>query len=75
MQRDSAKIKGIDYDEVLAPVARYSTLRRIMAFEGQEGLHVIFLEVKASFSNRKLYEVIYIQQPEGCIEKEKRTCL
>ena len=61
--------KGVDYDEVFAPVAKYSTVRMMLAFAAQEHLEMLLLDVKAAFLNVKLYEKILMDQPEGYIVK------
>ena len=65
--------KGIYYDEVFAPVAKYSTVRMMLAFAVQEDLEMLLLDVKAAFLNGELDEVIFMEQPEGYVIKVRET--
>ena len=61
---------GIDYDEVISPVAKYSTVRFILAMATHEKLELRQLDVKAAFLNGDLKEEIlqisiYMEQPTG----------
>lgn len=58
---------GIDYDEVFSPVAKYSTVRFILAMVAQEDLDMLQLDFKAAVLNGELEEEIYMEQPAGYI--------
>ncbi|KAF5794275.1 putative RNA-directed DNA polymerase [Helianthus annuus] len=57
--------KGIDVEEVFAPVARLETVRLILALAVKEGWKVYHLDVKSAFLNGELAEEVYVQQPVG----------
>ncbi|GKC86743.1 zinc finger, CCHC-type containing protein [Tanacetum coccineum] len=61
--------RGVDYDEVFAPVARIETVRVILALAGSNGWRVHHLDVKSAFLNGTLEEEVYVSQPEGYIKK------
>ena len=57
--------EGVDFDEVFAPVSKYSTLRALMAVAAVEDLEVHQLDIKTAFLNGVLQEEVYIDQPAG----------
>lgn len=61
--------KGIDYDEVFAPVARLDTVRMLLALSTKENWDVHHLDVKSAFLNGELYEEVYVTQPEGFVKE------
>jgi hypothetical protein len=56
---------GIDYNEVFAPVARWDTIRAILALAAHKGWNVFQLDVKSAFLHGELVEDIYVYQPLG----------
>ena len=60
-----SNIKGIDYDDNFAPVARYSSIRSILALSTQMGWHIHQMDVKIVFINGIIEEEVYIEQAEG----------
>ena len=60
-----SQIKGIDYEETFAPVARYSSIRTILALSAQMGWHIHQMDVKTVFLNGIIEEEVYNEQPEG----------
>ena len=67
---------GIDYNDVFAPVARYTSIRSILAIANQLDLEVHQMDVKSAFLNGKLNEEIYMHQSEGFVnaEKPRKVC-
>jgi hypothetical protein len=66
--------EGIDYDEVFAPVTKYTTFRIIMSIAATEDLEIEQLDIKTAFLQGELAERIYIQQPEGFKEGSDGMC-
>ena len=64
-----AQKEGIDYDEVFAPVARWDTIRIMLAVATQKGWTMYQLDVKSAFLYGELKEVVYVDQPEGFVKK------
>lgn len=61
--------KGIDYDEVFAPVVRLETICLLLALSAKENWTVHHLDVKSAFLNGELNEEVYVTQPEGFLKK------
>ena len=57
--------EGIDYDEVFAPVSKYSTLRTLLGIAASRNLEVHQLDIKTAFLNGNLEETVYTAQPPG----------
>ncbi|MCH83109.1 copia-type polyprotein [Trifolium medium] len=56
---------GIDYNEVFAPVARWETIRTVLALAASKGWCIYQLDVKSAFLHGDLTEDIYVEQPLG----------
>ena len=67
---------GLDYDQTFSPVARFESLRLLLALAVQNGLTVHQMDVTTAFLNGTLKEEVYMDQPEGYVEKgkEKLVC-
>ncbi|KAE8686500.1 cytochrome P450 71A9-like [Hibiscus syriacus] len=63
--------EGIDYNEIFFPKTVYNqTVLKIVA---AENLHLEQLDVKTAFLHGDLEEEIYMRQPEGFIETDKKN--
>jgi hypothetical protein len=60
-----SQVEGIDYDETFVPIARYSSVRVILAISAPMGWKVHQMDVKTAFLNKVVEEEIYVEQPEG----------
>ena len=61
------QIPGIDFDETFSPVARFESLRMLLALAALEDWHIHSMDVKSAFLNGELDEEIYMEQPQGYI--------
>lgn len=66
--------KGLDYDEVYAPVARLTTFRTLLSIVNKEDLYTTQMDVKNAFLHGHLQEEIYMKQPQGFVDDPKRVC-
>ncbi|GJW52157.1 reverse transcriptase domain-containing protein [Tanacetum coccineum] len=55
--------EGIDYDEVLAPVARIESIRLFLAYASFMGFIVYQMDVKSAFLYGTIEEEVYVCQP------------
>ena len=60
---------GTDYGETFSPVARYESIRMLLAMSVLEKWDIEALDVKTAFLYGDLDEEIYMTQPEGFIVK------
>ncbi|KAD4584789.1 hypothetical protein E3N88_22390 [Mikania micrantha] len=60
-----AQKKGIDFDDVLPPVARLETIRLLLALATKERWQIYHMDVKSAFLNGDLEEEVYVSQPNG----------
>ena len=51
-----SQVEGIDFDETFAPVARYSSIRPILALSAQMGWQIHQMDVKTTFLNGVIEE-------------------
>nr|GEV09571.1 retrovirus-related Pol polyprotein from transposon TNT 1-94 [Tanacetum cinerariifolium] len=57
--------KGIDYDEVFAPVARIEAIKLFLAYASFMGFTVYQIDVKSAFLYGTIEEEVYVMQPPG----------
>ena len=62
---------GEDYDDTFALVAKYSSIRSILAVANQLNFEVHQMDVKTADLNGDLKHEIYMEQPEGYADKDQ----
>ncbi|GJY02877.1 retrovirus-related pol polyprotein from transposon TNT 1-94 [Tanacetum coccineum] len=65
LNNERCKRKGVDYDEVFAPVARIEAIRLFLAFASFMGFTVYQMDVKSTFLYGNITEEVYVKQPPG----------
>lgn len=68
--------KGVDYEEVYAPVSNFETVRLLVAAGVEKGWKMDQYDVKSAYLHSRLEQVVYMDQPEGFVRKgeEKLVC-
>jgi hypothetical protein len=69
-----AKEQGIDYDETFSPVARYDTIRTLLAVAASRYIKLKQFDVKTAFLYGELEEEVYVEQPEGFDDGSGLVC-
>jgi len=68
--------EGVDYTETFAPVAKFTSIRVLLALAAQHDWEIHQMDVKTAFLHGDLDVDIYMRQPEGFAEpgKEDLVC-
>ena len=68
--------EGIDYDEIFAPIARYTSIWIIISLSAVFGGKLHQMEIKTAFLNDEVEQEVCIEYPEGFTihEKEYHVC-
>jgi hypothetical protein len=71
--RGFSQKEGIDYEEMFAPVARYTSIRTIIALAAKMKWKLHQMDVKTTFLNGVIEEGVYIEQPQGFEVENRKT--
>ena len=68
--------EGIDYEETLSPVVRFTSIHLILAIIASLDLELHQMDVKTAFINGELDEEIYMEQPTEFVKEghEHKVC-
>ncbi|KAA0045829.1 Retrovirus-related Pol polyprotein from transposon TNT 1-94 [Cucumis melo var. makuwa] len=58
------------FEETFSPIARFETIRIVLALAAQQQWSVYQFDVKSAFLNGELQEEVYVEQPEGFVKKD-----
>jgi hypothetical protein len=74
--RGFSQKEGIDYDEIFAPVARYTSIKIIISLALVFNWKLHQMDVKTTFLNSEVEQEVYIEQLEGFVihGKESHVC-
>jgi len=60
---------GEDYNETFSPVARFESIRTLLALSVKNKYKVHHMDIKTAFLNGDLHEEIYMEQPAGYVKQ------
>ncbi|KAK1607075.1 hypothetical protein QYE76_030748 [Lolium multiflorum] len=60
-----SQVEGIDFGETYAPVARFESIRILLAYASHHNFKLQQMNVKSAFLNGPLHEEFYVKQPPG----------
>jgi hypothetical protein len=69
--RGFSQKERIDYDEIFAPVVRYTSIRIIISLAAVFGWKIHQMDVKIAFLNCEVEQEVCIEQPKGFTIHEK----
>ena len=62
------QIANVDYFDTYAPVARYASIRTVLAMAAIYDLEILQIDAVTAFLNGELTEEVYVQQPQGFVD-------
>jgi hypothetical protein len=71
--RGFSQKEGIDYEETFAPIARYTSIKTIIALATKMKWKLHQMDVKTTFLNGVIEEKVYIEQPQGFEAEDRKT--
>ena len=63
MARGFSQKEGIDYEETFTPIARYTSIRSVLALDIVMKWKIHQMDVKTNFLNGVVEEEVYVEQP------------
>jgi hypothetical protein len=69
LSKEFTQKEGIDYNDTLSPVFNKDSLRIIMALVAHFDFELYQMDVRTTFLNGNLKEVVYMKQPKGFVSK------
>jgi hypothetical protein len=65
--RGFSQVQGVDFNETFAPVAKFTTIRCIVALGAALDLEMHQMDVKTAFFSGALEEDIHMEQPSSLV--------
>jgi hypothetical protein len=56
-----SQVKGLDFDETFAPVARLESIRILLAYSTHHGFKLYQMDVKSALLNGPIKEEVYVE--------------
>ena len=65
MAQEYSQVEGIEFDETFSSVARLESIRILFAYASHHNFKLHQMDVKSTFLNGPLKELVYVKQPRG----------
>jgi hypothetical protein len=65
-----SQVKGLNFGETYAPVARLESIRILLAYATYHGFKLYQMDAKSVFLNGPIKEEVYVEQPPGFEDSE-----
>jgi hypothetical protein len=65
-----SQVKGLDFDETYAPIARLESIQILFAYATYHGFKLYQMDMKCAFLNGPIKEEVYVEQPPGFEDSE-----
>nr|GEU49193.1 hypothetical protein [Tanacetum cinerariifolium] len=65
--------EGIDFEESFAPVTRIEAIKFFIANAANKNMTIYHMDVKTTFLNGELRELVYVSQPESFVDQDNTT--
>jgi hypothetical protein len=65
-----SQVKGFDFDETYAPIARLESIRILLAYATYHGFRLYQMDVRSAFLNGPIKEEVYVEQHPGFEDSE-----
>jgi hypothetical protein len=73
IEKYKERFEGIDYEDSFSPVAKYTSIRTIIALAAKMKWKLHQMDVKTTFLNGVIEEEMYIEQPQGFKVEDRKT--
>jgi hypothetical protein len=70
-----SQVKGLDFGETYAPVARLESIRILLAYATYHGFKLYQMDVKSAFLNGPIKEEVYVEPPPGFKDSILTMCI
>jgi hypothetical protein len=65
------QVKGLDFGETYAPIARLEAIRFLLAYACAHNIKLYQMDIKSAFLNGYIDEKVYVEQPPGFKDDKK----
>jgi hypothetical protein len=65
-----SQVKGLDFEETFAPVARLESIHILLIYATHHDFKIYQIDVKSVFLNGPIKEEVYVEQPPGFEDQE-----